>query len=417
MSLDIVDTADLGEQFLQRLTNAVKDALLGTPRTRGSDPEMEKKDMGELTLFKGDDGQYRWLATYSNSFIDKDEEIITANSHRQFVKEVEDGDALLPQLWIHHEPGWRFGKASFVGVDEIDANTVMAVAGGLIDKDKSWLAEKMINSETNFRMSHGMPIHSLRRNPANRNLIESHETVEITVLIAGKESNDLTGFILTKENDMIDPNKREAYAAALGMDESDLVRLEEANGAVASKASASGRLHKDSEMEAKAEETQVDEVKEEVEEVEATQEEAKTKEDKVVDVSPEIEALKAQMTELKEAVLETFGKLGAQLKADREAIEDFQKAVAEKASMTPEASLAEQFASAIGSPETQVDGRTKEAKQAPEEAAAPVPNSTGIGFLDQLRVNSVANAGRSAAALNSMGQMAHIQGLNSQGEN
>lgn len=425
---------DVGELLVHRLLRSVKEYLTASHTVRDvpaggashtgvtdtdadNSPEAEKKEMGNLTLLKASDGTYRWLATYSNSFIDKDSEIITADSHRKFVRKVESGQAPLPSLWLHHEEGWRFGKAAFVGVDEIDDSTVMAIAGGTVDKDKAWLAEAMMKSGAEFKLSHGMPIHTIRRNKDNPLLIEAHETAEITVLLAGKEANDLTGFILSKENDMVNPNKRAAYADALGIDEANLLELEKANGLVASTAKASGRLHKDKGTQMKDEEVVKEETveKEEVA-VEATAEtevEAEVKEDGTTpEPSAEIAALQAQMTELKEAVLETFAKLGEQLKADKEAIATLEKEMAQKAAMTPQASLAEQFASAIGSPETRVDGRTSLAKDGPVETEAPVPNSTGIQFLDQLRKNSVKKAGRSAAVQQSVAQMAYIQGLN-----
>lgn len=400
------------------------DKIIGAIRETISPHVQETKDTehdGGLNLWKGADGQWRWMATYSNSFQDVDGDVITANSHRNFVRAVDEGSAEMPQLWLHHEEKWRFGKALFVAVDEIDENTVMAVAAGTVDKDKSWLAEAIVKSGVKLKVSHGMPYANLIRNSVDPRYIESHRTTEISPLLEGKEANDLTGFILGKERiSMVSDAKRAEYARALGTDEASLVALEDSNLDAASKAAADGRLHKESNMNKEDEGTPEVETKVETEVGGEVKEE--TVENSEIDalkaqVADLTEAMKAQSDELKEAVLETFGKLGAQLKADREAIEELKKGYAEKASMTPEASLAEQFASAIGSQEAWVDGRTKQAKDGPVETAAPIPNSTGINFLDQLRRNSVANAGHSSAVLNSMGQMAHIQGLNSQGEN
>jgi hypothetical protein len=88
--------------LLERVITAVKEVL-------GQDDE--PVDETGMMIWKEADGQWHWLARYSNNFLDVDNppQIISAKSHKDFVKSVDDGEWPLPELWVWHVPEWRVG--------------------------------------------------------------------------------------------------------------------------------------------------------------------------------------------------------------------------------------------------------------------------------------------------------------------
>ena len=330
-------------------------------------------DQTGITIWK-EGTQYWWMARYSNKFRDRDfpPEIISSDSHKRFAKMVKEGQAPLPELWAWHKKSWKVGNALSVAYDELG----FAVALGTFDVDKSSIAEALIKSKEPIKVSHGMPNSSIKRDEVDPTIIVEHETREISFLPAWAAANKLTGFVVlnmeSKEESMAIPDEtKQEWISKLGINPETLASLEAANAADADKAISEGLDSKETEEAQPA--AEVPETKDEtsVETVTLTVDQLRTAVQEAVAtvVAPvigRIDTLEAGMKEMKE----TSEKRDEVLKG------------------TPTASLSAllgQFAqSAIGAPETRVDGRTSLAQSKPKETAAEVVGRTRIPFIDEM---------------------------------
>jgi len=344
---------------------------------KGGTPEddTDNNSGGGMLVWKdADDGQWRWLASYSNNFRDADfpPEIISADSHRGFVKAVDAGETPHPELWLWHEKSWKVGQADFVTIDEKEGGTVFAVAGGYFDEGTEEIAEALSKMGA-FGVSHGMPLHSLQRNEGDQSVIEKHSTVEISPLPLYRAANKLAAFhTLLKETDMSIPTqKREELATALKIDKTVLDALEESNTAAAAVGKDAGLEQKEASAEDASTDLEADSAK-------ATDETADDITDgaasKAADGDDEVRPITmADIPEFTKALKEGMADpILAQLKelSDRvEAIEasDDDKVKAAIAE-TPAAAFNRVVKSVIGDSSTKVDGRLALAKDAPAEA-------------------------------------------------
>jgi hypothetical protein len=344
-------------------------------------PPHEKQAQPKMGVMftKQEDGRWRWLATYSNSFIDKENEVITANSHLRFEKMVDAGEYDYPELWLHHEEGWRFGVADFVATDVVDKDVVFAVAGGLVDEGKEWLAEQL--STLDLGVSHGMPITDIVRDSTDSSHIIQHRTVEISPLIRSMEANDLTSFIISnKESHMpVSTSKRELYTQR-GLDPDALLELEQVNGQSTDKALTEGRIHKEVDVPNT----------EEVAEVIATPDQTPEADDAVLEA---VKSMQLQVESIATSATAGFGAIVKQIEELGNRVAAIETKEADTKSLTPAASLDAVVQSVIGRAETKVDGRTKEAKLGPVETKdTTVISPTGIKYLDELKAHSQANS-------------------------
>lgn len=362
---------------------ASKKDLLGKLRDIGEAIKSWFKDEPEdetgLTVWK-EGNIYWWMARYSNKFRDDDnpKEIIASDSHKRFVELVKEGKAPMPELWGWHKKNWKVGNAHGVAYDEVG----FAVAIGTFDAGRDEVAEALMKSKEPIKVSHGMPISTIKRDEVDPTIIVEHETREISFLPAWAAANKLTGFVVlnleSKEESMAIPDETKLeWISKLGIKPETLKSLEEANAADADKAISEGLESKETEVtpeaQPAAEEAKVEEPKEpdvkEAETVTLTVDELRSAVQEAVTniVSPVIERMSALETGLKE-IKEISDKREEALKG------------------TPAASLSAllgQFAqSAIGSPETRVDGRTSLAQSKPKETAGV--GRTGIPFIDEM---------------------------------
>jgi len=233
-----------------------------------------------------------------------------------------------------------------------------------------------MKSKEPIKVSHGMPNSSIKRDEVDPTIIVEHETREISFLPAWAAANKLTGFVVlnmeSKEESMAIPDEtKQEWISKLGINPETLASLEAANAADADKAISEGLDSKETEEAQPA--AEVPETKDEtsVETVTLTVDQLRTAVQEAVAtvVAPvigRIDTLEAGMKEMKE----TSEKRDEVLKG------------------TPTASLSAllgQFAqSAIGAPETRVDGRTSLAQSKPKETAAEVVGRTRIPFIDEM---------------------------------
>lgn len=211
--------------------------------------EKQEEDTG-LMIWKESDDSWRWVARYSNNFRDRDTppEIISGDSHRRFVELVDKGLAPYPELWLWHSKDWKIGKATWVAYDDVGEDVGFAVAAGHFMPGCEQVAE-WLSEQKDFRVSHGMPMATMKRDDDDDTIIVEHETREISPLPLEVAANELTGFVtIKKEQAMAIPkDKRDALINDWGMKPELLARLEATNSEEADEALGKGMEHKDTE--------------------------------------------------------------------------------------------------------------------------------------------------------------------------
>lgn len=342
------EMADTKERW-QPLTDAVVKALRPLFGKKKEDEvpviETELETKNRFMVYKGEDGGYRWLAIYSNKFRDRDNppEIISEASHRRYTKMVNSGESPYPELRLAHVRGSRWGVADFVGYDDKG----FAVATGIVDKNKEWVAESLMKNGKDMLTSHGMLPSSIKRDPQDPTIYLEHTTTEISPLLASKAANEFTGFsILDEVKEMAFSEDERAKLTALGVDPE---RFE-------------------AETEEKAKETEGLEFKgKEPDKPEASETGDFVSRDEVGELVKSVAASTNQLVQVVGDLAERIKTLeGNKLALDQKTIEE-----------TPGASLADLYKSVIGAPETKVDGRSTLAKSGPEEAQTDLVHPGG----------------------------------------
>ena len=341
----------------------IKEAVRGL--LPGASDDAEPDDGSGFTLWKEQDGRYRWLAVFSNNYRDDDNppEILSKAAHREFVDAVDAGEWPMPELWFWHVKGTRFGETDLLAFDD---DTGFTVAMGNIDPQRAHVAE-YIAKEGDWMVSHGMPPDEIERSDEDQSIITRYRSQEISPLPADAAANKLTWFLMKEEGMAIPEHKREALAkAGFNVDELD-------EKLTATQAQASGEQRESKE----------------VEPVEAAAKDADTAviETEIMTEEPQVVATPQTLTVNDVAaafqaaiapVLERLNAVEGQFKQLAEAKEVHPDAEPEPANeMTPAASLASMMKSAvIGEPAAQVDGR-KARYDAPKETTATKGGSGG----------------------------------------
>ena len=201
-------------------------------------------DKAGMTIFKTKDGKLAWLARYSNNFLDNDikPEIVTAESHRNFVKMVDKGEIPYPELWLAHIKGTRVGQASWVAYDE-DNGVGFALAAGTFDPGMEGVARALAKTK-NLGVSHGMDGKTIEYDSQDKRHIVRHITFEISPLPIEAAANKLTDFVVINKGENMDVNKVQALKTLFGLKSEDVEAIEENNRAVGKAAQEAGVIHK-----------------------------------------------------------------------------------------------------------------------------------------------------------------------------
>lgn len=284
----------------------------------------------DLFIWKEGD-TYRWIAAYSNNRRDSDSppEIISTESHKEFDEALQKGEWPMPEAWLWHVP-YPVGVADYHAFDE---STGFPVAAGHFYKGMEWAAEGVMQANWDG-VSHGMPSEWIERDKGDGSIIIRHRTKEITFLPLWAAANKLAFSIINKEQIMADEkglpaHKREEFIKAFGEE-----RVEQIEMTLADKAK-------------------------EADEAGIEKKEAETAETPAETLTPESPVVKAL-----EMVVAQLAALDTRLKT----IEDKQVEAVEEKEQPFDLMEFLKSKSAIGQPTTKVDGRSKEAKDAPEEA-------------------------------------------------
>jgi len=330
----------------------------------------EEKQDGFMIWKDGD--RYRWMAVYSNKYRDDDipAEIISERAHEQFVKEVEAGVHDYPELWHWHIPGTRWGEADFIHYDK---ETGFSLASGFIDRGHEKEAETLLQIDMPIKVSHGMPEEHIKRDDNDKSVITAYASREISDLPAEVAANKLTGFEIIKEVVNMIPEEKKAYLKKVGMSDDAIASVEAGLDEKAGEAQEQKLEFKEGEKDFDA---NPDELVETIE-VETESE-------------PTAEPQYATREEVATAIVESVKPVVDGFNALMERFKDIEKTdeekIADKAENVPAASISALIAqqmSVIGTSATKIDGRSKEAKDGPEEKEV-IEDVTGIPFVDKM---------------------------------
>jgi hypothetical protein len=354
----------------------------------------EKKEDTGFMVWKESDDSWKWAARYSNNFRDRDTppEIISGDSHRRFVELVDKGLAPYPELWLWHGKDWKIGEATWVAYDEVGEDVGFAVAAGHFMPGCEQVAEKLLEQK-DVRVSHGMPIETIKRDDDDDTIIVEHETREISPLPAEVAANELTGFVtIKKEQAMAIPEeKRNVLINDWGMKPELLARLESMNSEDADEALGKGMEHKDTED--VPEEKQADEdvkeaeVKEEVAD-EVTEPEAESEN---LDLPPTRQEVADAVGAILQPFVERVDQLTGRMESLGKAVESVKGRqdddLADTLKDIPAASLSTMLAErVIGNQKVEVKEEDDLNEKKPAEA--DTKGRTGIPFLDEILSDS-----------------------------
>lgn len=361
--------------------------------------EEEVPEPNNMMLWKEADGSWRWMARYSNKFRDRDNppEIIAEASHKRFVERVDKGIAPYPDLWLYHRKELRWGKATWVGYDD----SGFAMALGYVLPGYEALAEAMSKIDPQeLRVSHGMPIKSIARDPDDPTVIIEHDTAEISPLPARAAANMLTSFsILNKEETMPIPDEKRKSLIDLGIPGDVLDQIEKLNADVAKEATNAGIESKEADKPAATEptaETPKTETPPSTVPAPSTsqpvQKEAEPQATPTPSAKEIADAVSAVLNDRLTAINEKFTTIETALstmQGEIKALKETDEAKVTKAvAHTPAASLSAMLMqSVIGNTATAQDGREALAKSKPAEA--PVPDDMPHGNLGVFTVSTI----------------------------
>jgi len=319
-----------------------------------------------MSIVKDKSGKWLWFARYSNKYLDDDypQEIISEQSHLNFVKEVREGREDYPELWLHHIKGTTWGKATWVGYD-----SGFALAAGYIYPEYEDIAISL-SKQTNILLSHGMSPESIIRDPDNPNIILQHATKEISPLPAHRAANKLTGFIVLEEEDNMSEKglsreDRETLVN-MGIAEASIEKLDNATSKIAEVAENSDLPRKEvSEPDVAQEQTQVEQ-----EAVEEVVEQVEDRNDELLGI----------LVESVKAINDRMVAVQALAQANANSIEAMAQEHNKIVGESTKASRISILQSVIGNEDARVDGRKSLARSGPVESK---PNGGGLFWREE----------------------------------
>lgn len=195
--------------WMDRVKMVIKSAL-------GAQPSGTSTPVSAVQFFKQADDRIRMFTVYSNCFKDKHKEILPEAAHKEYVAWADANNAYPEmQLW-HCGPGSRFGQIDFV--DYVDG---FAIASGLVDADKEYIAEAL-QKQDNLKVSHGF--YGIK-SADGQYLI--YRPFEISVLPGNAAANAWTAVSIgSKEYQMPLSDVKKAFLKGVGMSDEQITAAE-----------------------------------------------------------------------------------------------------------------------------------------------------------------------------------------------
>ena len=371
---------NLKEKFESILEDIV--SMVGT-----SGKAKDEKPESGLKTFTAKDGKTWLLIWTTNAFKDRDGEIFTTKSIEDYVERHAD-EEVKGEMWFWHIKGSKFADILWQGM----SGRFLVEAGPFDDTHIG-------NAFKDFFLEHGekhlaiAPLgwgtsHGYQYLPEDREdkVYDWFEKEESSVLPRSAASNlyNPKMEVIRVNQDQIDALK------AIGGYE--LAQAVIATGETVTKELEPNVAHKSTDEKDPVTEPEKD-VKPEPTSVEDKETEPKPEagaKKTVVENVVEIEYMTkeeaaAGFMVLAEVIKEQRDAMVTLAKAVKELTKSDEQKIAEKAAATPKASIADMIGSVIGLSETRIDGRTKLAKDGPEETEPITESETGITLIDGIK--------------------------------
>ena len=276
-----------------KLPNRLEDAIEFSKEIS----EKSENQPGTFKIFRNKEtGQLLWLSAYSNNIRDEDvpPEIISSESHKNFVKMVDSGEVDMPELWMWHIPDLVIGKATAVAYDE---ETGFAWAAGYFNKSAEEVAIAISTSDVDWGVSHGMPVSSLKRADDDSTVIIQHVTKEISILPLESAANKFASFTILKEENMaLDKNKRREFVDG-GIPEEALDALHEENAQKSELVDTVGIERKEKDAETDESLTEEVSAQSETEETQETEEKAVFTEEQMIAIKESFDVFAEKLSD------------------------------------------------------------------------------------------------------------------------
>jgi hypothetical protein len=145
-------------------------------------------DEPAFKVFETQNGRKGWIARHTGKFIDREGEILSEQSHEDYVARVQKGIVQPPELWMWHAKGTKHGQAVAVW-----KSGGFVLAAGLFDETaEGERAYRYYQKHSgNIKLSH--MFHYPKEAKLN-GVYHAYNTVEITTLPNGAEAFPYTSF-------------------------------------------------------------------------------------------------------------------------------------------------------------------------------------------------------------------------------
>jgi hypothetical protein len=195
---------EVRQNILERVVEAVKEILNPQPDSA-------------FTVQKDLNGQWRWMASFTNNFKDRDGEIISEKALDGYIDRVNSGLTPMPELWLGHIEGTKHGQADMV----FGVGSFVTAVGSF---DGTPEAEKAIEfykrNASKVALSHGFTFPSWGLKDGIYDVVN---VFEISVLPAPLvASNPFTEFEVNNMK-QISPEQQTALSLVFGKDKVDTI--------------------------------------------------------------------------------------------------------------------------------------------------------------------------------------------------
>jgi len=141
-----------------------------------------------FTAFKGNNGEWYWLARHTGKYVDREDEILADKAHEDYVARVQKGLVPMPELWTWHKKGTSHGVADFVWKS---GGFVLALGHFTGTKEQIARAVKWYQEHPDTKLSH---MFKYPPKGKKKKVYYAYNTVEITTLPNGAEAFPYTTF-------------------------------------------------------------------------------------------------------------------------------------------------------------------------------------------------------------------------------
>lgn len=143
------------------------------------------------------DKPLRFMLAYSNNSLDSDTKepvLFMRECHLAFAELANAGFLPMPEAWLWHTPGTRWGVVDHILVLEGDDGFVLPIAIGTVDSGKEHIAENLYR-ESDLLVSQGVPRSTIIRSDEDSRFIKFAVTKEISPLPNTRAANKLTALL------------------------------------------------------------------------------------------------------------------------------------------------------------------------------------------------------------------------------